>query len=81
MAKIELLPKPQCKPKQIIHVSSFNDVKDDDKLDLEDVSLLPVQLPLAALVSTTPHCTSVPCYASDSPSGNSFSMLTSLCTT
>ena len=81
MTEIELLPKPQCKPEQIIHFSSFDDVEDDDELDLEDVSLLPVQLPLAAPVSTTPCHTSVPCYASDSPSCNSFSTLTSLCTT
>ena len=81
MTETELLPKPQCKPEQIVRFSSFDDVEDDDELDLEDVSLLPVQLPLAAPVSTTPRRTSVLRYASDSPSCNSFSTLTSLCTT
>ena len=83
MAEIELLPKPQCKPEQIIHVSSFDDVKDNDELDLEDVSLLPAPLPLAALVHACAcaHHILVPRYASDSPSCNSFSTLTFLCTT
>ena len=81
MAKIKLLPKPQCKPEQIIHFSSFDDVEDDDELDLEDISLLPAPMPLAALVSTTPHHISVPHYASHSPSYNSFSTFSSLCTT
>ena len=81
MTEIEPLPKPECKPEQIVHFSSFDDVEDDDELDLEDISLVPVQMPLAALVSTTPRHTLVPCYTSDSPSCNSFSTLTSLCTT
>ena len=45
---VEQLHKPECKPEQIIRFGSFDDVEDDDEIDLEakDVSQLIVAEPL-----------------------------------